>query len=189
MGTSTSQRSPRTPEWNQVRESYDRGGVTPREVIRRILHACGDEARALQDDPALLACLDHLPGTVAADAPPEACAHSVRDTAREALAAAGHGSHVGELALDALTQTALRAPRDHGEAVVEFSRQFLARAIEHLAARDLPAHVGAAGTPSLAAAAELLHELRREASQAPSAGAASVQACLDDALVLLAGGG
>ncbi len=154
-----------------------------------MVQALGEQGREFQDDPAVQTCLKQLPAAVSAGGDPMACAREVRRAAGEALAAAQVSSQIGEVALDALTQTALAAPGDTDQAVAEFARSFVARAVEYLGSRDLSAHLGQEGSPSVAAAVDLLANMRNEAREASPAGAGSFEECVSETLTALAGGG
>lgn len=60
MGTSSSQRSPSTPEWERVRELYRQPHPDPAEVLSRIVSALGPETRAGLKSAGVVCCLDHL---------------------------------------------------------------------------------------------------------------------------------
>ncbi len=60
MGTSSSQRSPATPEWERVRELYRQPDPDPAEVLSRIVSALGPETRAGLKSAGVVCCLDNL---------------------------------------------------------------------------------------------------------------------------------
>jgi hypothetical protein len=60
MGTSSSQRSPSTPEWERVRELYRQPNPDPVEVLSRIVSAIGPETRAGLKGAGVVCCLDNL---------------------------------------------------------------------------------------------------------------------------------
>ena len=60
MGTSTSQRSPATPEWEQVRELYKQPNPQPGEVVGRIVAALSPETRREMHNPGVISSLDAL---------------------------------------------------------------------------------------------------------------------------------
>jgi len=156
MGTSTSHRSPRTPEWRAVREAYSRGGVGPAEIVRRVLSAAGDDFRSLLADDAVRTCLLSLEG------PAGAPAAQLRREAQERLGTQGQASVGGELALSALSRAALETPHGRPDPR-DFVAQLLAATVEHLVARDLTEHVGEGAAPDVGEAAALLEAVRQSA--------------------------
>lgn len=132
MGTSSSQRSPATPEWDRVKELYQQPHPPPGEVVSRIITALDPDTRRGLHDRAVTVCLDTLlwGSTSVADqglerflrrlqpipAPPVvALAAGLRDTATDYITTTGAASRFGELAIDALSNTVLNvAAGDQG---------------------------------------------------------------------------
>ncbi len=126
MGTSSSQRSPSTPEWERVRELYRQPDPDPSQILSRIVSALGPETRAGMSDSAVSCCLDCvLDGAVAAatgelaeylvDSPDiqqaaaVGLAGGIRDHAEEIIIADNISSRFGDLALNAVGTTILSA--------------------------------------------------------------------------------
>lgn len=124
MGTSSSQRSPSTPEWERVRELYRQPDPDPSQILSRIVSALDSETRAGLSDAAVTCCLDRvLDTTIAASvgelgtrysepeslqaAPAVAIAAGVRDAAEQIIIDDGLSSRFGDLALDAAGTTIL----------------------------------------------------------------------------------
>ena len=124
MGTSASQRSPATPEWDRVRELYQQPHPPPGAIVSRIIAALDPDTRRGLHDRAVVGCLDTLLWGSAAVAeggleqfladfptitgpPVIALAADLRDRATEYIAAHGAASRFGELAVDALSNTVL----------------------------------------------------------------------------------
>ena len=119
MGTSTSQRSPATPEWERVRELYKQPNPQPGEVVSRIVAALSPETRQEMRGPSVASSLDGLLwgsarvaerglaallGDLSAPAGPPAIALAagLRSHAHQYTTDGGLSSRFGELALDAL---------------------------------------------------------------------------------------
>ena len=124
MGTSSSQRSPSTAEWDRVKELYQQPHPLPGEVVSRIIQALDPDTRRGLHDRAVTACLATLlwGSTAVADQglqqflrrlPPipapsvVALAAGLRDTAAAYITTTGTASRFGELAIDALSNTVL----------------------------------------------------------------------------------
>lgn len=124
MGTSTSQRSPATPEWDRVRELYQQPHPAPGEVVGRIIQALAPDTRQGLHDRAAVACLDTLLWGSAAVAdqglgeflaslapvegpPVVALAAGLRDAATDYISTTRAASRFGELAIDALSNSVL----------------------------------------------------------------------------------
>jgi len=124
MGTSTWHRSPETEEWRRVRELYAQPGVSPREVVARIVAALDPDTRAGMSAPAPVTCLgalvegaqlvatrgmaatlDHL--GVGREPAAVQMAAGLRDRAERIIADEGLASRFGDLALEAVGTTAL----------------------------------------------------------------------------------
>jgi len=124
MGTSTSQRSPATREWDLVRELYQQPNPSPGEVVGRIVEALDEAARRRLHDAASVRCLDAVLHGSAALAQPGAAlpvaepstgvpaldlAGSLRAAAQESIARDRVASLTGSLALDAIIPTVLES--------------------------------------------------------------------------------
>lgn len=123
MGTSSSHRSPTTPEWERVKQLYREPHPDPRAVASRITAAL-DEA-TVQDmaGPGVACCLasllrashevaDRGLGALlsAADRPPlVAAAEAIRERAERAIALGGFASRFSDLGLNALATTVFEA--------------------------------------------------------------------------------
>lgn len=174
MGTSTSQRSPGTPEWERVQRLYDDPQAPPQVIVSRIVEALGPDTRAEMTDSAVARCLGTLVRASAGDfdrkllvlnpALPATAnlAAALRTNAHAEIAAHREASHFGELALDALSTSALEfsgSPADPPERVWAtltgyaqerrlsdlascFISEDMARAFRYFVERDTPAHVG-----------------------------------------------
>ena len=60
MGTSSSHRSPSTPEWERVKQLYREPNPDPREVASRITSALDATTRQEMAGPGVACCLTHL---------------------------------------------------------------------------------------------------------------------------------
>ncbi len=125
MGTSSSQRSPATPEWERVRELYRQPEPRPEQVAARIVQALDEQTRRGMHDRGVTICLDTLlissgqissagleafltqlsapalqPATVQ-------LASALRRSAEERIVRARAASRFAELAVDALAITAM----------------------------------------------------------------------------------
>ncbi|MFO7947674.1 MAG: hypothetical protein R6V19_12770 [Armatimonadota bacterium] len=126
MGTSSSQRSPSTPEWERVRELYRQPDPDPSQILSRIVSALEPDTKAGMSDSAVTCCLDSvLDGAVAAStgrlseylsdlpdieqAPAVGLAGGIRDCAEERIIADNIASRFGDLALNAVGTTILSA--------------------------------------------------------------------------------
>ncbi len=124
MGTSTSHRSPATPEWERVRELYKQPNPQPGEVVSRIVAALSPETRQQMRGPSVASSLDGLVwgsccvadrglapllADLAAPAGPPAIALAagLRSHAQQHITDASLSSRFGELALDALSNSVM----------------------------------------------------------------------------------
>jgi hypothetical protein len=124
MGTSSSQRSPATPEWERVRELYLQPNPNPAQVLARIVAALDSDTRAGMSDPGVACCLGHLldGATVAATgelsalypsdadlahAPVIGLASGLRQAAEQDIVVGQLASRFSDLALDALGTSVL----------------------------------------------------------------------------------
>ena len=122
MGTSASQRSPSTPEWDRVRELYQQPQPPPTEVVSRIVAALDPDSRQGLHDRAVTVCLDTLLwGSVSVaerglepllatlgplrEPPVLVLAAGLRDHATDYVTARQAASRFGDLAIDALSNT------------------------------------------------------------------------------------
>jgi hypothetical protein len=126
MGTSTAQRSPRSPEWESVRELYREGVRDASEISRRVSRALGPATRLQMQGPGVVTCLDTLlqgaqevggqpaQGLLSGAGSLLEVAARLRTEAERRLATGGLGSRFSDLALDALGSSvmglALQAP-------------------------------------------------------------------------------
>jgi len=124
MGTSSSHRSPSTPEWERVKQLYREPNPNPREVASRITSALDAETRQEMSGPGVACCLRSLlqastrvgdgglaallpPGT---EAPPLlAASEAVREQAEREIARRGLASRFADIALNALATTVFEA--------------------------------------------------------------------------------
>jgi hypothetical protein len=147
MGTSTSQRSPRTREWEQVHRLYDDPRAPPAAIVSRIVAALAPATREGMADSAVARCLGTLTsaGASALDEPwsidpslPAAVdlAAALRAAAERDIARARVASRFGELALDALSAAALDVAAGAADAP-EAVRAVLARYGEQRRLPDL----------------------------------------------------
>ena len=126
MGTSTSQRSPATPEWERVRELYRQPNPQPGEVVSRIVAALGPETRREMHSPGVVSSLDALlagswrvaeqglasllkESPLLSGPPVVSLAAAVRTRAQQYITEARLSSRFGELALDALSNSVMEA--------------------------------------------------------------------------------
>ena len=124
MGTSSSQRSPATPEWERVRELYRDPGAEPREVASRLVSALDDATRRDLAGPGVASCLSALlQGArrvrtsglsalgLSEGAAPAALhlAQALRQQAEQRIVAGGYASRFTDLGLNALGTSALEA--------------------------------------------------------------------------------
>lgn len=125
MGTSASQRSPATPEWERVRELYRQPNPDPAEVTSRIVMALDSATRQGMSDLGVALCLDTFlvsasraaegdidqmlaeHGLQAAAPVAVQYASAVRKWAQERIARAGAASRFAELAVDGLGAAAM----------------------------------------------------------------------------------
>ena len=192
MGTSTSHRSPATPEWDRVRDLYRSGEHDPAEVSRRIAQALSPDTRAAMSAGGPSACLDALlSGVHAASSgrgghPLEGAtcllgaASALRRSAERRIVTRGLSSLYTELALDALSVTALRVFSPPGGVAApwaapgrwdvppdllavaglsglagQFVEESTGRYLGYLVSRDVAEFVGSEGLPTVEAATSL----------------------------------
>lgn len=116
MGTSTSQRSPETAAWNQVRSLYQSGMSDPRVISQAIAGALGAGTRAAMAGPGVALCLDALlrgSERAASQSGPLpgglSLVSRIRQDAERRIAVGGEASRWSDLALDALGIAGLEA--------------------------------------------------------------------------------
>ncbi len=141
MGTSTRQRSPRTPEWEAVNRLYDDPEAPPGVIVSAIVDALSPGTRDRMADSAVSRCLATLTGAAAGLLPPDELsldpslsaaadlAAALRASAEGDIAQARVGSRFGEIALDALSSATLEAVGDAAQSP-QVARATLARYAE-----------------------------------------------------------
>lgn len=185
VGTSSSQRSPSTPEWERVRELFRAGNPDPDAVSRGIADALSPQVRSEMSGPGVAACLDTMLQAVVGGG--EALAREVgplggrslaalaRTVAERRIARAGAASRLADIALDALgagvvetlaTSVASLAlspvsPKgvtedDVTEAARCFMRHDMSRCFSYFVSRDLSELVGTPVLPDVDAARRLV---------------------------------
>lgn len=117
MGTSSSQRSPSTSEWERVKQLYRRPDADPGRVSARIVATMDDEARGQMAGPGVASCLallleaarDAAAGgaveTTSAEAkipPLVALSEALREQAEREISQLGYSSRFSDIALNAL---------------------------------------------------------------------------------------
>jgi hypothetical protein len=124
MGTSSSHRSPSTPEWERVKQLYREPNPDPREVASRITSALDATTRQEMAGPGVACCLSHLlqasrqvaehglaalvPAAPAAP-PLLAVSEAIREQAERTIALNGYASRFSDLALNALATSVFEA--------------------------------------------------------------------------------
>ncbi|HJN17245.1 MAG TPA: hypothetical protein QGH10_17200 [Armatimonadota bacterium] len=191
MGTSSSHRSPRTPAWDRVQRLYADPEAPPEAIVSGIVDALTPTTREQMADAAVARCMGTLTGasTGAIDAAQLSVspalpaswdlAAALRSTAERSIIDAREASRFGEIALDALSASALEVGQgadDTSEAVraalaryaaerrlSELAGTFLAQdvsyAFRYFVERDLPAHVGGGRLGTVADAARLTSDI------------------------------
>lgn len=125
MGTSTSHRSPVTPEWERVRELYRQPNPEPGQVVGRIVQALDPATRAAMADTGVALCLDAMltgaqqvatsglgalledTGLPVGGPVALSFAAALRGRAQERIVEWSAASRFAELAVDALAVTAM----------------------------------------------------------------------------------
>jgi hypothetical protein len=124
MGTSSSHRSPSTPEWERVKQLYRTPNPDPRVVASRITSALDAQTRQEMSGPGVACCLRTLlqasarvsdeglgallpPGGEAA--PLLAASEAIREQAEREIARRGLASRFADIGLNALATAALEA--------------------------------------------------------------------------------
>lgn len=127
MGTSSSQRSPATPEWERVRELYRQPNPDPGEIAARIVEALDPATRQGLSDRGVTVCLDtgllvtkraaqgklseylRNAGLQPHEAVPLQIAAAVRSEAQDRIISDRAASRFAELALDGLAVAVMDA--------------------------------------------------------------------------------
>lgn len=123
MGTSTSQRSPATMEWERVRELYRQPDPDPGEIASRIVAALDPQTRSQLAAPGVSCCLQSLlqfscdydaglvgwPAGLPSGPPLLALAQVLRERAEQRIAAGGLASRFADIGLHALGTCVLEA--------------------------------------------------------------------------------
>ena len=113
MGTSSSHRSPSTPEWERVKQLYRQPDADPGQLSSRIASALDAGSRRDLSGPGVACCLSALLGasgaaardalSIAAAAPPLlAISQALREQAEREVAAGGFASRFTDIAINAL---------------------------------------------------------------------------------------
>jgi hypothetical protein len=182
MGTSTAQRSPATPAWDEVRELYRAGVKDPAQISQHVVSALTPDNRAQMQGPGVVACLDTaLRGAVlSAEVPPEGllagvsgglpAAARLRQEAERRLAVEGLGSRFADLALDALGSCLVGALGVEGnlarlgayqregrlhELAARFLGDDIDRVFRYFVSRDIADFVGTAAWPTVSDARQI----------------------------------
>lgn len=124
MGTSSSHRSPSTPEWERVKQLYREPHPDPKAIVSRITSALDPDTRRGMSGPGVVCCLSHLLRasrqtaqaglsllvTPAAEIPPLlAASEIIRERAERDIARLGLASRFSDLALNALATAVFEA--------------------------------------------------------------------------------
>jgi hypothetical protein len=126
MGTSSSHRSPSTPEWERVRELYRKPDADPGTIASRIVSALDHDTRQGLAGPGVACCLEtllqasrvSLAGSLEAlwqDTPQVhgpallRLAQALRQQAEQRIVSGGHASRFTDIALNALGTAAFEA--------------------------------------------------------------------------------
>lgn len=190
MGTSTVHRSPSTGRWRYVDSMYGDIAVDRPRLLSEILNAATSYTDGLAD-AAVQARLQTLLGIsqerlIESDDPIGVASDIVRE-AQAAGRATGLVSFYGDLADRALFATIARSAADlaliatPAAALSAFTRELLGFAVDHLASRDLTAHLGGDSLPDAGAAIGLRRDLvvaAQRLADAPSVIAAAQAAAV-----------
>ncbi len=134
MGTSVSQSSPSTPNWQAAQATYSSPAIPVERTVQEIWRAADSQIEEnLERDlqaPIIAECLRI---TLASSSRAEA----VRNMAR-AVALSGQGSLAAEIA----QRAAARSFSAAGSSAASFAKAVFAEAGDYLASRDLPGFVG-----------------------------------------------
>lgn len=172
MGTSSSQRSPATPEWERVRELYALGARDPSEVARRIVAALSPDVVTQMAGPGVATCVDTLLQAAAVGSDTMAAglglptghstAATIRAVAERRIATAGRASRFSDIALDALGACAVEVltpsearsnlPPAGPRLLGSFMAGDMERCFRYFVSRDISEFVGLPALPDVAAA-------------------------------------
>ncbi len=165
MGTSTSQRSPNTPEWRSVRDLYRKKPISGRTVVSAIARAVSDEfVRDMAGEaPALClaAAVREPPSAEEVSRSPAAACARFYESVRAAIFHST--SRQAELALEAAQRLLLRGAQrgDPAQRTREFLAEYLAATFAYLCARDASDFVGGEGLATVGEEHELLDQVRQ----------------------------
>ena len=134
MGTSSSHRSPSTPEWERVKQLYRKPAADPGQVSARIVSALDADTRPELSGPGVACCLTALlqASRAAADGslhiplgipPLLSMSQVLREQAERAIAANGYASRFADLALNALGTATFEAASGGAASVFEASAE------------------------------------------------------------------
>ncbi len=136
MGTSTNQRSPRTPNWKSVEVAYTHPGITIQRTAQEIWRAAVNEPNgglvSGLRSPIIAQCLEVVQTS-----------HSATDAAlqvKRLLALSGQASLAGEIA----QRAAVITHESKGNRTNAFVKSLFSEASNYLVSRDLPGYVGSA---------------------------------------------
>lgn len=142
MGTSSSQRSPATPEWERVRELYRDPNAEPRQVASRLVAALDESTRRDLAGPGVASCLSTflrgarrvsvagLGGLGLSDTAAPAALHlaqALRQEAEQRILAGGYASRFADLGLNALGTGTLEAAAAGGPSFLNLAAGEVAR--------------------------------------------------------------
>lgn len=134
MGTSTNQRSPRTPNWKAVEVAYTHPGASIQRTAQEVWRAAANEFDgglvSSLSSPIVAQCLEVAQTS-----------RSTIDAAqkvRRLLALSGQASLAGEIAQRAV----IIAREKEGNRINAFVRSLFSEATNYLVSRDLPGFVG-----------------------------------------------
>lgn len=136
MGTSTNQRSPRTPNWKAVEVTYTHPGATVQRTAQEIWRAAANEPDggliSTLSNPIIAQCVDVVQKSQSAT--------DAAQKVRRLLALSGQSSLAGEIA----QRASIIAHETKGNRTNAFVRSLFSEASNYLVSRDLPGFVGLA---------------------------------------------
>ncbi len=136
MGTSTNQRSPRTPNWKTVETAYTHPAITIQRAAQEIWRAAAKEVdgglAGSLGSPLIAQCLETVQTSRSAT--------DAAQKVRRLLALSGQTSLAGEIAQRAV----VLAHEAKGDRTNAFVRSLFSEASNYLISRDLPGFVGLA---------------------------------------------
>jgi len=192
MGTSSSQRSATTPEWDKVRDLYSNGSRDAVAVSSAIVSAIGATGRGQMAGEGVSACLNTLLlGAWTAEVNPDAkplsgaqsaltAASRLRLDAERRIVTGGYASRFSDLALDAVGTTALRALAGTAPAenladywrqdklhnlASEFLSDDIDRCFRYFVTRDIHEYVGTDAWPTIGEATWLAEAVGSHCSE------------------------